>query len=85
MLFSVVFLFHIPHRHQIFNEASKDAGVSVSIKRVTTHRWSCRARATKALHCRYQQIKSGFDQIRQNNTEKASVHLETEGLLKQIS
>ena len=54
----------------------------LSIKPVTTHRWSCRSQAKRTPHCEYQQIKSALDQSSQNNTQNASVRLET-GVLTQ--
>ena len=72
------------HRYQILTEALKTADVSLTVKRVTTTRWSCRADATKALkHC-YLQVKNRLEKICNDTEEvpaKAGVCCDAKGLL----
>ena len=58
---------------------------SLTLKRVTPTRWSCRADATKALKHDYQQIKDVLKQIDDDIEEKGYVRYEAKGLLRQIN
>ena len=73
------------HRHQLLTEALKHNDSSLTLKRVTTTRWSCRADATKALKHDYQQIKDVLKQVADDIEEKGCVRCEAEGLLIQIN
>jgi len=44
-----VFFTNSTHRDQVLTDALKASDASLTLKRVTTTRWSCRADATKAL------------------------------------
>jgi hypothetical protein len=61
------------------------ADVSLSVKRITTTRWSCRADATKALRHGYQQIKNALEKICNNDEEKAQVRCEAAGLVTRFN
>lgn len=73
------------HRHQLLTEALKNNDSALTLKHVTTTRWSCRADATKALKHDYQQIKDVLKQIADDFEEKGCVRCEAEGLLTQIN
>ena len=73
------------HRHQLLTEVLKHNDSSLTLKRVTTTRWSCRADATKALKHDYQQIKDILKQIADDTEEKGCVRCEAEGLLIQMN
>jgi len=72
-------------RHQILTDALEDSDASLTLKRVTTIRWSCRADATKALKQGYHQIKSALEQISDDVEEKACVRCEAEGLIARLN
>lgn len=72
-------------RHQLLTEALKNNESALTMKRVTTTRWSCRADATKALKNGYKQIKYVLNQISDDTEEKACVRCEAEGLIKQMN
>ena len=57
---------------------------SLTLKRVTTTRWSCRADATKAVKHDYQQFKDVLKQNDDDIEEKGYVRCEAKGLLRQI-
>ena len=73
------------HRHQLLTEALRHDSSLLTLKRVTTTRWSCRADATKALKHGYQHIKDVLARIVDDNQEKGCVRCEAEGLWKRIS
>lgn len=73
------------HRYQLLDEALKKSDSSLTLKRVTTTRWSCRADATKALKHNYEQIKEVLKHIVDDIEEKKCVRCEVEGLLKQMN
>ncbi|XP_066965691.1 uncharacterized protein [Macrobrachium rosenbergii] len=73
------------HRYQLLDEALKNNDSSLTLKRVTTMRWSCRADATKALKHDYEQIKEVLKHIVDDIEEKRCVRCEAEGLLKQMN
>ncbi|CAM1330906.1 Uncharacterised protein r2_g3995 [Pycnogonum litorale] len=73
------------HRHQLLTEALKHNDSSLTLKRVTTTHWSCRADTTKALKHDYQQIEDVLKQIADDIEEKGCVRCEAEGLLIQIN
>lgn len=73
------------HRHQILMELLKHGDSSLTLKRVTTTRWSCRADALKALKENYHQIQEALKQIADDLEEKMCVRCEAEGLLKQMN
>ena len=58
---------------------------SVTVKRVATTRWSCRAEATKALTQYYHRIKDALDLASADVEEKACIHCEVEGLFSQLN
>ena len=67
-----LFVFTIStHRHQRLTEAlTFIIDSSLSLKRVTSTRWSCRTDATKVLKHDYQQIKDILKQIDDDIEEK---------------
>lgn len=80
-----VFFTNSTHRYQVLTDALKAADVALTVKRVTTTRWSCRADATKALKLGYHQIKTALEQISDDVEEKACVRCEAEGLVARLN
>ncbi|XP_037797211.1 uncharacterized protein LOC119592460 [Penaeus monodon] len=73
------------HRHQLLTEALNYDDSSLTLKHVTTTRWSCKADATKALKNDYQQIKDVLTKITDDTEEKGCIRCEADGLLRQIN
>lgn len=80
-----VFFTNSTHRWQVLTDALKASDASLTLKRVTTTRWSCRADATKALKLGYHQIMSALEQISDDIEEKACIRCEAEGLVARLN
>ena len=80
-----VFFTSSTHRYYVLTEALKHADASLTIKRSSTTRWSCRAEATKALKYGYQQIKGALEEMASDTNEKGCVRCEAEGLAKRLN
>ncbi|XP_068250723.1 uncharacterized protein [Palaemon carinicauda] len=66
-----VFFIISTHWYQLLDEALKKGDSSLTLKRVTTTRWSCRADATRALKPNYEQIKEVLKHIVDDIEEKS--------------
>lgn len=66
------------HRHKMITDVLASANVLLTLKHVTTTRWSCRADATKAMKLGYHQIRSALEQIKNESEEKACIRCEAD-------
>ena len=53
-------------------------------KKLSDTRWPCRADATKAIVCGYEEIKESLRDISKDQEQKSIVQNEAKGLLKQM-